>query len=461
MKILAADGVGEMLERLKKHSKILVSGAQRSGTRISAKIIARECNLRYVDEKFLKYGWPGKDSVSEICEKEDNFVLHCPSASKWLHEFKDVAVVYITRNFEDVIKSQKKINWTGEKELINYGLQPGQQAMIPSEKYKFWRENLPEINYEIPYESFQGHPMWLDARENFLWHQTQENKDEKTQVSNPKHIKLFIVTHRGKDVLHTLLDSVFQSDITKYDFWIYIINNHSEFEIHKKFSYENITILHNNMRPDWSAGFSSRCWNQSIIYGFNSLLKPSSKIVCHVQDDSEFLPNWASNIIKFHKEYSFITFGHGDQFCSYTPESVKKIGMWDERFCSLGYHEGDYFYRAVSHNANESSINDAFHGRYWNECPNKVLKETITGIKANRPGRVESGKYCDTSKSLFFEKWGCKPYPWPSPVCPNEFRKTSLISNFVYYPFFEKDVYDLNGKNYFTAPSLTKKPIML
>jgi hypothetical protein len=175
-------------------------------------------------------------------------------------------------------------------------------------------------------------------------------------------ISIYIVTYRSRVDLNNNIASILASGA---DVRINVINNHSEFFLEPKHE-KAVTVLHNNLRPNFSLGHLARNWNQSLLHGFQDLRNPASDIVITVQDDVIFKSNWLPNLLDLHRRYSFITMGGGDAFCSYLPEAVRKIGMWDERFCSIGYQEGDYFLRALIYNRENSSINDIQHGRLHN-----------------------------------------------------------------------------------------------
>ena len=66
------------------------------------------------------------------------------------------------------------------------------------------------------------------------------------------------------------------------------------------------------------------------------------------------------NCLELHKKYSFIQFGRGCGFMSFKPEAIKKIGLWDERFCNIGFHEADYFLRAFLFNNESTTLNDGW-----------------------------------------------------------------------------------------------------
>jgi hypothetical protein len=275
-------------------------------------------------------------------------------------------------------------------------------------------------------------------------------------------IKIFIVTYNNPEDLNSNVDSLLCSDILDYPHEIYIINNHSNFELLFKVT----GVLHNNVRPDFSTGHLARNWNQAIINGFGSLSSPQSDVVVAVQDDVLFKPQWASYILEQHKTYSFITAGVGDAFCSYTPEAIKKIGLWDERFCNIGYQEADYFLRALIYNKDKSSINDIAHNRTLNELPYNFFygtfdvrghggNDSIATVPPRNKKRHENhlksaNNYHKISGYVYETKWGTEtPERDWTPEYINETHPTKpKILNYIYYPYFECDIENLKEKNY-------------
>jgi len=263
-------------------------------------------------------------------------------------------------------------------------------------------------------------------------------------------LKLYIVTYNRYNDLHTTLDSLFNTDLfvnKVYDNWskeIYIVNNHSNFSLDSKY-HDKVTVLHNTMRPDFSCGHLSRNYNEIFINGFKDLNNPDCDLLMHSHDDNIFHPNFFEQLLLYHEKYNLITFSQGCGFMSYTAEAVKKIGMWDERFCTIGYHEGDYFLRAIKYNHEHTSINDPRQLRTWNPLPHIVYK--IPGTDLNS-AHTESQKYYSVCRQLFEQKWnGVKDTNY-SPNILN-ILSDPKINLHMMYPYFEKDLYDLPTK-YFT-----------
>lgn len=258
-----------------------------------------------------------------------------------------------------------------------------------------------------------------------------------------KKIKIFIVTYNDNTALDKNIQSFFDSkNLDSIDFKIFIINNFDcismPMSVPEKYE-TNITIMNNVMRPDFSKGHLSRNWNQSIIQGFRDLNNPECDIVITCQDDTLWDNNWIEDLLEIHKNYTFYTCDWGDGLCSYTPDAIKKIGLWDERFCGITYQEADYFLRALVFNKNYSSINDKQHGRINN--PEKIIA-VRQGDKTLRQhnGRHE---YLDYTLKLFKFKWNnLNPENWN--VIDIESMHHFNHQLFKLYPYFEKDIDNKN-----------------
>lgn len=262
-------------------------------------------------------------------------------------------------------------------------------------------------------------------------------------------IKIFIVSYQNEDFLKNNIKSLLSSDIVNYNYSISVINNYtSQFSLDEFCNENNVEVLHNYLRPDFSTGHLSRNWNQCIINGFKDLNNPDADIVVLSQNDSLFLEKWGSYVVEQHKTFDFITMGGGDQYHSYTPNHVKKVGLWDERFCNIGYQEYDYFIRSFLHNKEKISINDIKHKRVFCPIPNNIIVDDdyLVGGMRQDPLHLESVKYHNISMNILINKWGIESEkPWNVDYLST--LSSSNIPNFIYYPYFEKDI-DYSNKNY-------------
>ena len=173
----------------------------------------------------------------------------------------------------------------------------------------------------------------------------------------------------------------------------------------------------------------------------------------NLKDDSIFRKDWASKLVSLHDVHSFVQNGHGDQFHSYLPEAVRRIGLWDERFCGLSRQAADYFWRCVMYNIEGSTIQDTIHRRIINPIfPNDVEKSR--GWLVNPDVRQIDGVHDNTanhqgeiSEKLMSIKYPFEPFPWTIEKISRRPKRT-VIDNFITYPYFEKDIYNLREKGY-------------
>jgi hypothetical protein len=129
-----------MFEWLSKFERIFVTGPQRSGTRICAKMIARDTGYEFIDETHINMDI--FYNFSSFLESKQKFVIQCPTLCRYIHFFdsEDNAIILMCRNVKDIIKSQKRIKWSKEwLELIRYDCRAG-AGIISIIKYDFWEK---------------------------------------------------------------------------------------------------------------------------------------------------------------------------------------------------------------------------------------------------------------------------------------------------------------------------------
>lgn len=190
-------------------------------------------------------------------------------------------------------------------------------------------------------------------------------------------IKVFIATYNRNQELKKCIDSLLDSDIGDFEYSITILNNYSKISLDPQYIELGVKVLNNETRPDFSNGHLSRTWNQAILLGFVDLKDPDADFVITMQDDVEVVENCFKQLMIYHESYNFISVGTGDDFMSFTPEAVKKVGLFDERFCGIGFQHEEYFMRQVAFNRKMSSINDFYH----NTLHNQIYPPRINALK--------------------------------------------------------------------------------
>lgn len=274
-------------------------------------------------------------------------------------------------------------------------------------------------------------------------------------------IKAYFVTYDNDLELNKTLKSFEKSGIKNYKHEITIVNNFTAASVLLDDIKLTVKIVNNTTRPTFSTGHLARNWNECLIDGFKNFRNPDADIVMLCQNDVEFEPDVIDKVVSAHKKYNFISYGSGDAFHSYTLGALANVGLWDERFCNIGWQECDYLFRQMVYNKESSSINDPLHHRVHNALDFDIVDfERKTGFNRGDPHHVESLKHHNTSMKVFIKKWGLgiPGIHWQSSVHSEGRRwKTALdigpdivvkSPQWIMYPFFERQIANLKDKNY-------------
>jgi hypothetical protein len=148
----------------------MVTGPQRSGTTITAKIIAKELDFQYLDEREIHVD--NFDKLFKIYQR-NKFVLQAPGLCAYAHMMPG-AVVLVRRNIEEIIASQERIQWSKRpqrRELNKYFESEGVIAKIKYDTWDNWQSDRANL-FEIDYTSIADHPMYVEDRKDFKPKQT-------------------------------------------------------------------------------------------------------------------------------------------------------------------------------------------------------------------------------------------------------------------------------------------------
>jgi hypothetical protein len=274
-------------------------------------------------------------------------------------------------------------------------------------------------------------------------------------------IKVYFVTYDNDLELNKTLKTFEKSGIKKYDYEVTVINNFRDASVILEDVNLPVKVVTNQTRPSFSTGHLARNWNECLIDGFKDLENPDADIVILSQNDVEYNEDIIDTLIEYHKKYSFISYGCGDAFHSYTPNAISSVGLWDERFCNIGWQDCDYFLRQMIYNKENSSINDFPHFRVHNKIDYEFVDfERHSGFIRNDIHHMNSIKYHEVSMNVFIKKWGygVPGIRWSSSMnLPGLSYKKALdmgpeyvvkSPQWIMYPFFESKIPDLKNKNY-------------
>jgi len=261
-------------------------------------------------------------------------------------------------------------------------------------------------------------------------------------------IKHYIVTYKNEKLLKRGLDFINSQAIP--DGVTYELNVINNFGHLPPMVDNNFIGLNNVLRSDASTGHLARNWNQGLILGFEDLESPKCDIVILSQGDCMFEDGFLQKIIDNHKQYDFLQQGRGDEFHSYTVEHVRKVGIWDERFCGIGYQELDYFYRSCIMNPDKVYVNHNFHGLEEMSDNSLCIVDTsyATGYERRDDSHFDSYNLVhDYCLALLLKKYDIKE---KLKVGQNCYRAVELlrehapypnIETYFTYPYFEKGLY--------------------
>ncbi len=178
-----------MFENLSTYSKILVTGPQRSGTTIAARMIAHTTGHQFVDEWDFNVSDLGM--FHRLFYTPGPMVIQCPALCRCVHHYADerAMVVLMRRPPTEIADSVRRIRWEGNlpQEMTQYGITLPKSDLTNRKlvidwidtKYDFWNEiQAPCIpnSIEIAYNSLSNNPLWVpaDRRKEFNAKQTSE-----------------------------------------------------------------------------------------------------------------------------------------------------------------------------------------------------------------------------------------------------------------------------------------------
>jgi len=170
-----------MFKHLKTHKKILVSGPPRSGTQIATRMIAHDTGHRFVNER--EHGCWRKCRMWDLLKMDEPMAIHCPSQSRWLHEFArqpDALIVFLLRNPGDIMASEHRVGKVQPLRRLTRrhyeDVMPchGPSCMVRQSYWLVQQRHLIDNKLELQYESLCEHPLWVERplRETFAVKQT-------------------------------------------------------------------------------------------------------------------------------------------------------------------------------------------------------------------------------------------------------------------------------------------------
>ena len=161
----------------------IVTGCQRSGTTITAQILANDYKCTVIDE----FGFPpvprSFEKVNAMIEKGiTNIVIQCPNALhnpiEIFHAIPDLHWVGVVRKKDDILESMKRVKWRMD-DFYHYIDFHHDHVNHMRQAWGIVKSILPDSVWtEVKYESLKEHPLFIpkEQRENFTVKQWKLNE---------------------------------------------------------------------------------------------------------------------------------------------------------------------------------------------------------------------------------------------------------------------------------------------
>lgn len=263
-------------------------------------------------------------------------------------------------------------------------------------------------------------------------------------------IKVYIVTYKKNDVLNNNLRTLWNTARKPDDIAsVTVISNHPDVVIAPENQRPNLRVLVNATRAANSWGYLSRDWNFGIQDAFVNWRNPNNVDWCVLaQNDVEWVDGW-DEFLRGNTKYDLVTQPAGDQSIALRIEAVLANGFFDERFCTLHFHEFDYFFRAIVNVGDRASLNGVPPKEIvWNPVGCVLTQSSCYGFD-HQDETMHTPKSWSEMHNLLRSKWNFDD--WSEAVADPSFFRGLRDPGFVapreanWYPFFWDGCSDTAG----------------
>jgi hypothetical protein len=151
-----------------------VTGPQRSGSTFLAHAISFDLGIQHIDEvDFQTFDYA---QFREVAARSRCWVAQAPALfhhlTDVLKDFPSVIPVVCRRSVEDIIASQRRINWGAREEGFerhHLAIPKTDQRPIAEIKYEMWDANKSGYKnfIDVNYDELRKHPLFAEERSNF------------------------------------------------------------------------------------------------------------------------------------------------------------------------------------------------------------------------------------------------------------------------------------------------------
>lgn len=172
-----------------------MTGPQRSGTTLGARVLAELTGLEYVDEEhFGVHDCRRFEALlAGSTVRSKGVVIHCPAMSRWVHHYstEQRCIVFMLRDIDQINASAERVGWNYEPELAKYKdivLNGARAPMLNVTRgnlvhltYEYWQQvQRPACKHwlEVHFDTLRGHPLFVPdhQREHFALRQWRVNQ---------------------------------------------------------------------------------------------------------------------------------------------------------------------------------------------------------------------------------------------------------------------------------------------
>lgn len=156
------------------YHKVIVTGPQRSGTHIAAKIIANMLSYNYIEEDDF-----GINSFEKFKQRYTNIlhiVVQAPGIAHKIHHLdQSWFIVFMYRDVVEIIASEKRIGWKDEHiEKNKYISEFNLAGKFPHMKIcvlkylcfsTYQYQHIGDRTAKLSYASLANHKLWIDKKD--------------------------------------------------------------------------------------------------------------------------------------------------------------------------------------------------------------------------------------------------------------------------------------------------------
>jgi hypothetical protein len=148
---------------LAEFDRVLVTGPQRSGTKLTALLVADAIGYRYIPHGWMNPVTEGLD----VFRNAKEIVLHNPSYVAFAQEVSgpSTAIIFVWRELSEIHDSERRHGWTQhEYELELLGCESGDPATV---KQDMWAKDLHRLEntWRVDYRGLESHPRFCNNRD--------------------------------------------------------------------------------------------------------------------------------------------------------------------------------------------------------------------------------------------------------------------------------------------------------